>query len=159
MIISSSCAPWVNFIYHSLLWLSDCLQKKTMETIAEAWHSRCALSCNCQSQLFRFSESLGLRNPVQGYLINVHITALTNNDTKEGDATIQMTSPSCNWLSDCNSQIQLVGNSSSTPIYEIAGRTTMTSWVSLMKYQTIIFIMKSSDELPWLLTDFISSWQ
>lgn len=96
--------------------------KESRETIAEAWHSRCVASSNCQCQLFRFSESLGLRNPVQGYLINVHMTALASNDTKEGDTTTHMTSVSCNWLSDCNSQIQLVGNRGSTPIYEIAER-------------------------------------
>jgi hypothetical protein len=80
-------------------------------------------SVNCLDSQKVDPYCLGLRNPVQGYLIDVHVTALTNNDTKEDDATTHMISLSCNWLSDCNSQIQLVGNRGSTPIYEIAERT------------------------------------
>ncbi len=34
----------------------------------------------------------------------------------------------------------------------------ITLWVSLTMYQTITFIMNSSDKLPWLSTDVISSW-
>jgi hypothetical protein len=35
----------------------------------------------------------------------------------------------------------------------------ITLWVSLAKYQTITFIVNSSDELPWLPIDFISTQQ
>ncbi len=48
-------------------------------------------------------------------------------------------------------------------ITTIKGNTTMsaviTSWESLTKWQTITFITNSSDELPWLPTEFISSQQ
>ncbi len=47
--------------------------------------------------------------------------------------------------------------------HQFEGNMTMnaviTLWELLTKCQTIIFIMNSSEELPWLPTDFVSSWQ